>query len=411
LISTLIIVNGSGRSEGRSENPIWNNMEQLLLYALILHAAACEPELGHMGAIRWLLLSGMQQTRKVLQNSPSHLARMEFEGWLSTTKAEEFRYSILGGLMAKLNPWKTDEIVAITSCTDLDLAGLRDQLFTFYLAVPINWHASKLVGALIFNFLVGYLLQHRRQIKRPIALMLDEFTHFGKIPDIAALLGIVRKAGIGMVLGFQNVNQLDDVYNSAEAHTIVDMPATQVFFRSKNFREARDLSDSLGRTTVEQSTVTDSGRVQESAMGRALATPEELLNLDREVIVFTADTWPVKTALTAPDAYAMAGQYPPPERPTQPVSDFIRRRGREAREDQKTFEQTVAEKTKGPEPDETDPSQSRRRNRQLSDAGDQPSHRPGAQGTGDSSSSQGTARGGGTRRPPKSRNAPDSRLF
>ncbi|NJL72829.1 MAG: hypothetical protein HC888_15350 [Candidatus Competibacteraceae bacterium] len=84
--------------------------------------------------------------------------------------------------------------------------------------------------------------------------------------------------------------------------------------------------------------MTDSGRVQEFVQGRALATPEELINLKEEVIVFTPDTWPLKLRLTSPTAYEQALAYPPPETDRHEVSEFIRTRGRTARQQQEPRE-------------------------------------------------------------------------
>lgn len=88
------------------------------------------------------------------------------------------------------------------------------------------------------------------------------------------------------------------------------------------------MSDALGRTTLEEATVTDGGRVQEFVQGRALATPEELINLKNEVIVFTPSTWPLKLPLISPTAYQMALDYPSPNPPEHEVSEFVRSRGR-----------------------------------------------------------------------------------
>jgi type IV secretory pathway TraG/TraD family ATPase VirD4 len=130
------------------------------------------------------------------------------------------------------------------------------------------------------------------------------------------------------VLGFQNYFQLERVYSQKEAQIIFDQPATQIYFRQKNFREARALSEALGRTTIEEVTVNDTGRVHEFIQGRALATPDELINLTGEVIAFTNDTWPLKLPLTTPYAYEHAMAYPAPERPAHEITEHIRRRGR-----------------------------------------------------------------------------------
>jgi len=329
-LADLIIMNGSGE-EGRID-PTWDRSEKQLLVSLILHAAASEPEKGHIGALRWLLLSGVSKVRQELARSPSELAQMEFEGWLGST-SENFRFGVLSGLMTKLNPWITDQLVALTEKTDVDFEALKKQLFTFYIAIPSRSRDSKLIGSLLVNFLLDYLLDAKSTMKYPTSLFLDEFTNFGKIANIANVLSIVRKAKLSLVLGFQNYFQLERVYSQKEAQIIFDQPATQIYFRQKNFREARALSEALGRTTIEEVTVSDTGRVQEFIQGRSLATPDELINLSGEVIAFTNDTWPLKIALTSPTAYHHALAYPPPERPTHEISESIRRRGRTERQE------------------------------------------------------------------------------
>ena len=330
-LSDLIIMNGQADQQ-RGESKTWNDSEKLLLTPLLLHAAASEPEHGHFGALRWLLLQGPDRLRKILYRSPSEVAQMEFEGWMRLSGETNFKYGVFSGLITKLNPWMTDQMVTLTEKTDIDLEALKHQLFTFYLAVPSRSRDSKLIGSLMVNFLLDHILEIRESMKYPIAMLLDEFTNFGKISGIEDTLSIIRKNKIGLVLGFQNYYQLEKVYNRKEAQIILDQPATQVYFKQKNYREAKELSDALGRTTIEEPTVTDSGRVQEFVQGRALATPEELINLKDQVIVFTPDTWPLKLPLTSPTAYNQALEYPPPERDKHQVSDFVKSRGRTVRD-------------------------------------------------------------------------------
>ena len=72
----------------------------------------------------------------------------------------------------------------------------------------------------------------------------------------------------------------------------------------------------------------DSGRVHELIQGRALITPDELIGLKNEVIVFAPDTSPLKLPLTSPTAYEQALAYDPPEREKHSVSEFVKKRGR-----------------------------------------------------------------------------------
>lgn len=324
-LADLVIMNGES-AEARGDQT-WNRSEKLLLILLLLHAAAGDPKRGHFGALRWLLAEGPDVLAKVLKDSPSRVARMEFQGWMRLAGETNFKYGVFSGLVTKLNPWMTDQMITLTETTDIDLDALATQLFTFYLAVPSRSKDSKLIGSLMMNFLLDHILEIRERMKYPLTMLLDEFTNFGKISGIGDTLSIIRKNKIGLILGFQNYAQLEQVYSKREAQIIIDMPATQVYFKQKNFQEARDLSEAIGRMTVEEATVGDSGRVQESIQGRHLITPDELISLDRQVIVFTADTKPLKLPLTDPLAYEQALSYDPPAREKHKVSEFVKNRG------------------------------------------------------------------------------------
>lgn len=324
-LADLIILNGES-SEAKNEQT-WNRSEKLLLIPLILHAAAGPPEYGHFGALRWLLLTGPDQLAKVLRSSPSEVAQMEFEGWMRLSGETDFRYGVFSGLITKLNPWMTDQMVTLTETTDINLDRLKNELFTFYIAVPSRSRDSKLIGSLMVNFLLDHILETREQMRYPITMLLDEFTNFGKISGIGDTLSIIRKNKIGLVLGFQNYFQLEQVYSRKEAQIIIDMPATQVYFKQKTFTEARELSEAIGRTTIEEATVNDNGRVQEMIQGRALITPDELIGLKNEVVIFAPDSNPLKLPLISPTAYDNALRYDPPERERHKVTEFVRKRG------------------------------------------------------------------------------------
>lgn len=329
-LADLVIMNGE--SGDNKVDKTWSRSEKHLLTSLILHAAIIDPERGHFGALRWMLLEGPDKLAKILYNSPSEIAQMEFEGWMQLAGKTNFAYGVFSGLISKMNPWMTDQIVTLTEKTDIDLEALKQQLFTFYIAVPSRSTDSKLIGSLMFNFLLDHILDIRKDMKYPMTMLLDEFTNFGKIPGIENALSLIRKNKIGLILGFQNYSQLEQIYTKREAQTIMDMPATQVHFKQKTFQEARDLSEAIGRMTVDEATVSDSGRVQESIQGRHLITPDELISLNKEVIIFTADTRPLKMPLISPDAYNQAMEYDPPVRAEHKVSEFVRKRGRVAKE-------------------------------------------------------------------------------
>lgn len=343
-LADLVIMNGES-TESKGEQT-WNRSEKLLLIPLILHAAAGDPQFGHFGALRWLILQGPDKLSQILKRSPSDVAQMEFEGWMRLSGETDFKYGVFSGLITKLNPWMTDQMVTLTETTDIDLEEFKNRKFTFYLAVPSRSRDSKLIGSLMVNFLLDHILEIREEMKYPVTMLLDEFTNFGKISGIGDTLSIIRKNKIGLILGFQNYAQLEQGYSRREAQIIIDMPATQVYFKQKTFKEAKELSEAIGRTTIEEATVSDAGRVQEFVQGRALITPDELISLKDEVIVFTADTKPLRLPLTSPIAYEQALAYDAPVREKHEVSEFVRKRGRTARNQEKEQQPGQAAKSK-----------------------------------------------------------------
>ncbi|MEZ4536982.1 MAG: type IV secretory system conjugative DNA transfer family protein [Cyanobacteriota/Melainabacteria group bacterium] len=334
-LAALIITNAS--AEGARVDPTWDQSEKLLLTSLILHAASIDENFGHIGFIRWMLLSGIKEVLAMMKNSPSEQAQAEFRGWLNNT-SENFRFGVISGLLTKLNPWLSDTVVTLTSATDLKLELLARQRFTFYLSVPSTRKSMQTVGSLVLNFLLDFLLSV--QLKEPLAMLLDEFTNFGYIPGIAERLSLVRKRNIGMVLGFQNYMQLEKVYGFKNAEIILDQPSCQVYFRQKNMNEAIRLSRAIGKTTVEERRTQYDGRIHEQIVGRDLITADELTRLDKDtVIILTGNTHPIKAKKFKPGSYAEACRYEPPERPRHSISETIAMRNEVARKQQDKWEQ------------------------------------------------------------------------
>lgn len=333
-LAALIITNAAG--DNTRTDPTWDQSEKILLTSLILHAASIDENFGHLGFIRWILLSGIKEVLKMLKNSPSEQGQAEFRGWLNNT-SENFRFGVISGLLTKLNPWLSDTIVTLTSATDLNLELLSRQRFTFYLSVPSTRKSMQTIGSLVLNFLLDFLLS--AELKEPLGMMLDEFTNFGYIPGMAERLSLVRKRNIGMVLGFQNYMQLEKVYGYKNAEIILDQPSCQVYFRQKNMNEAIRLSRAIGKTTVEERRTQYDGRIHEQIVGRDLITADELTRIDKDtVIILTGNTHPIKAKKFIPGTHKEACKYPPPERPTHSISETITMRNNVAKQQQTDWE-------------------------------------------------------------------------
>lgn len=292
-LANLVIQNTTPPSAQRGD-PIWDKSEKHLLWIMIMHVSkADDPSLAHLGAIRELLRKQDKQIKQVLKDSNSDIAREEYDSFLYHS-SENFRHGVFAGLLQRLNPWLSDVIQTMTSATDLDLAALQKEKFSFYLSVPSRKAHLKPIAALIFNFLLDLALE--KHFDSPPALLLDEFTNYGAIYAIDDALSLIRKRNLPVVLGFQAYSQLVRVYTKDIADNIMGNIGTNVFFRPALAAQAEMLSDALGDRTIQEVKTDDGGRTTVRELGKALMSPREIQTMEpTQVIVMTKSTNPIKT--------------------------------------------------------------------------------------------------------------------
>lgn len=292
-LANLVIINTTPPTTTR-QDPIWDKSEKHLLWIMIMHVASAEdPKKAHFGAIREILRKSDKQIRLILKESQSRIAGEEYDSFLNHS-SDNFRHGVFAGLLQRLNPWLSSVVQTMTSSTDLDLKELANQKFSFYISTPSRKTHLKPIAALIFNFILDLSLSTK--FKYPPAMMLDEFTNFGAIPEIDSALSIIRKRNLPVVLGFQTQSQLIKLYGQTIANDITSQLSTRIFFRPRNPRDAEVLSDALDYTTILEKKTDDRGHTMVREVGRPLMSVRQIATLaPTEVIIMTESTNPIKT--------------------------------------------------------------------------------------------------------------------
>jgi type IV secretory pathway TraG/TraD family ATPase VirD4 len=217
---------------------IWGQAETHLLQALLLHAAGKREKLetgakrgdgANLSEIRRLLRKGPKGMEQELQGTRLMIARTEYEAFLNNS-SPNFRFGVVSGLLARLALFANPKVAAATEVTDFTLDELASQKFTMYLAVPVHRPDYLPLSALAFNFIFTFVMSKLDELKYPLTLYLDEFTNYGAIPGIARYLTVIRNAGIGAVLGVQDLAQLEYLYKDKLAQIIWSQPRTKVLF-------------------------------------------------------------------------------------------------------------------------------------------------------------------------------------
>lgn len=116
-------------------------------------------------------------------------------------------------------------------------------------------------------------------LSRPVKIVIDEFPALGRLDAVVKAVNLFRKRRISIVIAFQSIAQLHDIYGRDAAHTLIAGLALQVVFGACDPATARFVLDTLGKQTREAEVTVTLGGEPRPPQVRV----RELLTLD-EVI-------------------------------------------------------------------------------------------------------------------------------
>ncbi len=329
MIAGLIVSNTT--PDSHMGDQIWSQVETHLLQALLLHAAGLRHDLygwstkgdgANLASIRRLLRTGPHGMGKELEGTRLSVARAEYEAFLNNS-SPNFRFGVVSGLLARLAIFANPKVASATEVTDFSLEELSRELFTMYLAVPVHRPDFLPLAALAFNFIFTFVLSKLDELKHPLTLYLDEFTNYGAIPGIGRYLTVIRNAGVGAVLGVQDLAQLELVYKDKLAQILWSQPRTKILFPPADDRMAERISKMLGLGT-DQEVVAASGNLSNRQFPRPLIEPSDLMRLEREgKYMVLSTTNPAKLdRVKSWQTYPSEISSPPPPVPPLVVEDL-----------------------------------------------------------------------------------------
>jgi type IV secretion system protein VirD4 len=220
--------------------------------------------------------------------------------------------SIRKTFTSRLDLWLNPILDQATSESDFDLRELRKKRMSIYVGVnPDDLHRLRPVLNLFFQQAIGLqtreLPERNPTLRYQVMMLLDEFTALGRIPIIAEAISYLPGYNVRVVLVIQTPAQLREVYGIHNSEVMLKSLAARVVFASKDFSDAREISDELGFTTVRARTVSRPlgvtferrgarGRSQSvSEQRRALLLPQEVKELGtEEAIIFYEGLRPIR---------------------------------------------------------------------------------------------------------------------
>ena len=83
-------------------------------------------------------------------------------------------------------------------------------------------------------------------LQKNLWILIDELPSLYKLPDLSLCLAEGRKYGACLILGIQNIAQLENIYGNNITQSLLDLCSTKVLFRPASFNMAQKLSYLVG---------------------------------------------------------------------------------------------------------------------------------------------------------------------
>ena len=334
LVTTLMT---NTKGEGSGGDPFWEKSERLLLTALIayLHYEAPVEEQNFATLLEMLNTMQVLEDDEEYQNpvdllfeelakkKPNSFAGRQYK--LYKLAAGKTAKSILISCGARLAPFDIQELRDLTMYDELQLDTLGDKKTALFLIMSDTDSTFNFLISMVYTQLFNLLCDKADDVyggKLPIHVrcLIDECANIGQIPNLEKLVATIRSREISACLVLQAKSQLKAIYKD-NADTIVGNMDSQIFLGSSEPTTLKDLSEMLGKETIDAFNTSDtrgnspSYGITFQKMGHELLSRDELAVLDggkcilqlRGVRPFLSD----KYDLTQHPNYKLTSDYDP----------------------------------------------------------------------------------------------------
>ena len=296
---TALMTNTKG--EGQGGDPFWDKAERLLLVSLIayLHYEAPVEEQNFATLLEMLNTMQVSEDDETYQNPVDLL----FED-LGKKKSKSFAvrqyklYKLAAGKTAKsiliscgarLAPFDIKELRDLMSYDELELDTLGDRKTALFLIMSDTDSTFNFVIAMLQSQLFNLLCdkaddEYGGKLPVHVRCLLDEFANIGQIPQFEKLIATIRSREISASIILQSQSQLKAIYKDA-AEIILDNADSTLFLGGRG-KNAKDISENLGRETIDSFNTSENRGTQVShglnyqKLGKELMTQDEIAVMD-----------------------------------------------------------------------------------------------------------------------------------
>ena len=282
-------------------DPFWTKAETALLQAIILmlfqeapeyeqnfsmvmrvleYAEVREEDEGHVSPLDLLFES-------IERRKPDSVAVRQYK--VFKLAAGKTAKSILISCGARLAPFDIKELRDLMSYDELELDTLGDRKTALFLIMSDTDSTFNFVIAMLQSQLFNLLCdkaddEYGGKLPVHVRCLLDEFANIGQIPQFEKLIATIRSREISASIILQSQSQLKAIYKDA-AEIILDNADSTLFLGGRG-KNAKDISENLGRETIDSFNTSENRGTQVShglnyqKLGKELMTQDEIAVMD-----------------------------------------------------------------------------------------------------------------------------------
>jgi type IV secretion system protein VirD4 len=299
LVTTLI---ANTKGEGKAGDDFWVKAETLLYTALIgyIYFEAPENEQNFSTLIEFINASEVREDDEDFQNpvdlmfealekkDPQHFAVRQYKKYkLAAGKTAK---SILISCGARLAPFDIKELRELTAYDELELDTLGDKKTALFIIISDTDDTFNFLVSMAYTQLFNLLCDKADDVyggRLPIHVrcLIDEAANIGQIPKLEKLMATIRSREISACLVLQAQSQLKALYKD-NADTIIGNCDSMIFLGGKEKTTLKDLSETLGKETIDMFNTSDTRGAQRSyglnyqKLGKELMSMDELAVMD-----------------------------------------------------------------------------------------------------------------------------------
>ena len=295
-----LILNTKGEGEKSSED-FWVKAERLYYSALIGYIwYEAEPE--ERNFITLLDLINASEAReddeefqspvdllfaKLEKEHPDHFAVKQYRKFKMA--AGKTLKSILISCGARLSPFDIQELRDLMAEDELELDTLGDRKSALFVILSDTDSTFNFVAALMYSQLFNLLCDkaddfYGGRLPVHVRCLLDEFANIGQIPNFDKLIATIRSREISASIILQSQSQLKAIYK--DAAEIISDNCDSVLFLSGRGKNAKEISDALGKETIDSFNTSENRGSQTShglnyqKLGKELMSQDEIAVMD-----------------------------------------------------------------------------------------------------------------------------------